>query len=114
MLYVVTSGDDYGDDDDSVFNKRPDRKTLTRIQGFFETKWECIGYHLLPDNEIEGIKCHTGKNDNQKCFDMLCRWLEVDTGATYTALFKALKIFKLNRAVENVKKTILENELQQV
>ena len=41
---------------------------------------------------------------------MLKRWVEVKPNASYTELFKALKAFHLNRAVEDIKKTVLDTE----
>ena len=49
---------------------------------------------------------HANKRDDEKCLDMLEKWLEVDVKASYCKLINALQEHHLNRAVEQV-----ENEV---
>ena len=48
------------------------------------------------------IEC-AHKPDNEKCFDMLEKWVEVDVNASYRKLINALHRHNLNDAAERVK-----------
>ena len=76
---------------------------LSRIKRHFASHWMDIGYELLtttPD-DIETIE-HTNKTENEKCFDMLKRWVETDANASYSKLIDALSVYELNIAIEKV------------
>ena len=112
QLYILLFTHNYtflADDDDPVFaSNKPTHDILVDIQKLFAQHWEYIAYKLISPEDVETIKHLSDKDINQKCFDMLKRWVEVKQNASYTELFKALKAFQLNRAVEDIKKTVLD------
>ena len=76
---------------------------LSRIKRHLASHWMDIGYEPLtttPD-DIETIE-RTNKTENEKCFDMLKRWVETDANASYSKLIDALSVYELNIAIEKV------------
>ena len=92
--------------------EKPTLQLLSRIKRHFAVHWRDIGYELLtatPDDVQMIDSEHTNKNDNQKCFDMLKRWREVDADASYSKLIDALNVYNLDTAVQQVM-----NEIQKL
>ena len=76
---------------------------LSRIKRHFASHWIDIGYELLTTTpEDVGRIQRTNKTENEKCFDMLTRWVEIDANAGYSKLINALSEYDLNIAVEKI------------
>ena len=80
---------------------------LSRITGYFAAYWRIIGYELLKPEIVKSIECTTASNDD-KCLDVLIKWLESDTTATYSKLINALHEHDLHNAAENIKIKVLK------
>ena len=87
--------------------EKPTLQLLSRIKRYFAAHWRDIGYELLTatPQDVKTIE-HTNKTDDEKCFDMLNRWVEVDANASYSKLINALREYDLNNAVEKIKDDI--------
>ena len=70
--------------------ERPTHKMLTRISGHIAAHWRVIGYELLKPKDVKNIESTTAHNDD-KCLDMLIKWLESDSSASYSTLIDALR-----------------------
>ena len=55
---------------------------------------------------VQNIESTTKSNDD-KCLDMLVKWLETDTTASYFKLINALKECDLHNAAEKTKNKVL-------
>ena len=93
--------------------EKPTLKLLSRIKCYFAVHWRNIACELLTGTssyDIEVIE-HKNKADDEKCFDMLKRWVEVDVTASYSKLINALHVYSLVNAAEKIKdeveKTVL-------
>ena len=83
--------------------EKPTLKLLSRIKRYFAVHWRDIGYELLtttPD-DVKKIE-RTNITDDEKCFDMLSRWVEVDVDASYSKLIDALHMYDLSNAVKKI------------
>ena len=90
-----------------VLRKRPTHKMLSRITGCLAAYWRVLGYELLKPEDVKNIECTTASNDN-KCLDMLIKWLESDTSASYSQLIDALVEHDLHNAAEQIKNKMLK------
>ena len=90
-----------------VLRKRPTHKMLSRITGCLAAYWRVLGYELLKPEDVKNIECTTAPNDN-KCLDMLIKWLESDTSASYSKLIDALDEHDLHNAAEQIKNKVLK------
>ena len=83
--------------------ERPTPQMLSRIKRHFASHWVDVGYELLTTTpEDVGTIQHSNKTENEKCFDMLTRWVETDANASYSKLIDALNVYDLNIAIEKV------------
>jgi len=80
---------------------------LSRIRGYLAADWRVIGYELLKPEDVETIESTTASNDD-KCLDMLIKWLESDTSASYSKLIDALYEHDLLNAAEQIKSKVLK------
>ena len=80
---------------------------LSRITGYLAADWRIIGYELLKPEDVKSIECTTVSNNN-KCLDMLIKWLESDTSASYSKLIDALDEHDLHNAAEQIKNKVLK------
>ena len=76
---------------------------LARIKRHFVVHWRDIGYELLTHapEDIDIIE-HSNKSEEDKCLDMLKRWLEMDVNASYSKLIDALREHNLDSAVKKI------------
>ena len=81
---------------------------LSRITSFLTDHWRRIAYELLQPQDVKSIESTTKSNDD-KCLDVLIKWLETDPSASYSKLIEALNELDLSSAADNVKKKILNN-----
>ena len=44
----------------------------------------------------------TNKTDDEKCFNMLKRWVDVDANASYSKLIDALHVYDLSNAAKKI------------
>ena len=83
--------------------RKPILQLLSRIKRHFAIHWRDIGYELLTATpEDIQIICSTDKTTDEKCFDMLKRWVETDADASYSKLIDALRVYNLNNAAKMV------------
>ena len=80
---------------------------LARITGHLAAHWRRIGYELLELDDVESINS-TAKTDDDKCLDMLIKWLQTDSSASYSKLIEALDEHDLTSAVEKIKNKVLK------
>ena len=80
---------------------------LARITGHLAAHWRRIGYELLELDDVESINS-TAKTDDDKCLDMLIKWLQTDSSASYSKLIEALDEYDLTSAVEKIKNKVLK------
>ena len=76
---------------------------LSRIKRYFAVHWRDIGYELLTTTP-EDVRMidRMNKGEEEKCFDMLERWVEVDVNASYSKLIDALQEYYLDNVVKQV------------
>ena len=83
---------------------------LARIKCHFAVHWRDTGYELLTHTpEDVDIIGHSNKSEEDKCLDMLKRWVETDVNASYSKLIDALHEYKLDTATEEI-----EDELKSI
>ena len=87
--------------------EKPTHKMLSRIRGYLAAEWRVIGYELLRPEDVKNIDSTTAPND-VKCLDMLIKWLESDTSASYSKLINALYEHELLNAAEQIKSKVLK------
>ena len=87
--------------------RRPTHRMLSRISGYLSAHWRAVGYELLQPEDVKSIESTTASNDD-KCLDMLIKWLESDPSASYSALIDALNENELFSAAEQIKKRLLK------
>ena len=73
---------------------------LSWITGCLAAYWRVLGYELLKPEDVKNIECITVSNNNNKCLDMLIKWLESDTSASSSKLIDALNEHDLHNAAE--------------
>ena len=76
---------------------------LSRIKRYFAVHWRDIGYELLTTTP-EDVRMidYMNKGEEEKWFDMLERWVEVDVNASYSKLIDALQEYYLDNVVKQV------------
>ena len=90
-----------------VLRERPTHRMLSRITGHLAADWRIVGYELLENaQDVKSIESTTASN-NDKCLDMLIKWLESDTSACYSKLIDALKEHNLCNAAEKIRNKVL-------
>ena len=92
-------------------NERPAFKTLSRIIGHLEGHWKELAYQLLEREDIVKTIQLSSKPNNDKCHDMLTKWLEVDPSASYSQLIKALEECELFFVAEKIKYKVLRSKI---
>ena len=93
---------------DKLKNK-PTHRILARVKCHFAHKWKDVAYELLVKNpeKVQSIDNDKYKSMEEKCFDMLDKWLKTSSNPTYYDLIKALKQHDLEHAVEFIKEQVL-------
>lgn len=80
---------------------------LSRITSHLAADWRNVGYELLDNpQDVKSIESTTASN-NSKCLDMLIKWLESDTSASYAKLIDALNEYDLRNVAEKIKNKLL-------
>ena len=87
--------------------EKPTHKVLSRITSYLTADWRKIAYELLKPEDVKNIESST-KPNNDKCLDMLIKWLETDTSASYSKLIDALYEYDLPSAAEKIKDKVLK------
>ena len=82
--------------------EKPTHKMLSRITDILTADWRRIGYELLEPKYVKNIESTTKQNE-EKCLDMLIKWLETDTSASYSKLIEAFIECNLLNAAEKIK-----------
>ena len=80
---------------------------LSRISCSLAAHWKNIACELLNLEDVKNIDSTT-KNNEDKCLDMLIKWLETDTTATYSKLIDALCEHNLDAVAEQIKDKVLK------
>ena len=80
---------------------------LSRITSHFAADWRRIAYELLEPKDVKNIAATT-KSNEEKCLDMLIKWLETDISASYSQLIDALNEQDLQNAAETIKDRVLK------
>ena len=78
---------------------------LSRINCYLTAYWKKIAYELLNLEDVKNIDSTT-KDNEEKCLDMLIKWLETDTTATYSKLMDALCEHNLPSVAKQIKDKI--------
>lgn len=86
------------DYNDPILKEIPRLKILRVIKIHFIKYWKDIAYQLIPHEDIELID-NSGKDIEEKCFDMLIKWIDIKPRATYADLIEALKCYNLNKVI---------------
>lgn len=73
--------------------------------------WKDIRYEFLQSSIVDAIEC-TSVCENEKCFNVLKAWIEIDLDACYCKVLRALQTYQFNNTVEDVKKLIMESKLE--
>ena len=84
---------------------KPTIRILSRVKQHFSAHWKDVAVELLEHEDVRSID-NSSKTNEEKCFDMLEKWLETSSSPSYLDLIKALKRFNLNHAIEMVKKQV--------
>ena len=87
--------------------EKPTHKMLSRITSCLTADWRRIAYELLKPEDVKSIELSTKPNDD-KCLDMLIKWLETDTSASYSKLIDALHEHDLPSVAEQIKDKVLK------
>ena len=88
--------------------EKPSYKMLARISNCIAEDWRKVAYELLLHKDVKIIES-TDKSNSDKCLDMLIKWLETDTGATYSKLISAVyEHDNLQTAAEKIKERVLQ------
>ena len=87
--------------------ERPTEKILSQITDDLVPNWNRIGFQLLESKHVKNIQSETKPNVD-KCLDMLMKWLETDTSATYSKLINALYLLDCQNTAEQIKKKLLK------
>ena len=87
--------------------EKPTYKMLSRITSCLTADWRRIAYELLKPEYVKSIDSSTKPNDD-KCLDMLIKWLETDTSASYSKLIDALHEHDLPSVAEQIKDKVLK------
>ena len=84
--------------------EKPTLQLLSRIKFYFAVRWRDIAYELLTGASSYYIDIieHKSKDDDEKCFDMLKKWMEVDDNASYSKLINALHTYNLVSAAKEI------------
>ena len=88
--------------------EKPTPKMLSQINRFLTAYWKEIVYELLNTEDVNNIDSTT-KDNKGKCLDMLMKWLEADTTATYSKLMDALYEHNLPAVAEQIKDKVLNS-----
>ena len=89
-----------------MLNSKPTKQMLSRINCLLVPKWRSIAYELLEPEDATNIDSSTQSNED-KSLDMLFKWLETDSDASYSKLIDALQEFNLTYAAEKIKNQVL-------
>ena len=94
-IYIITNLD--------KLKRKPILQLLSRTKRHFATHWRDIGYEFLTatPEDVQTIE-RTNKTEDEKCFDMLKRWVETDADASYSKLIDALHEYDLNDAAKKI------------
>ena len=87
--------------------EKPTHRVLSRITSCLTTYWRIMAYELLEPEDVKSIESST-KPNNDKCLDMLIKWLETDTSASYSKLIDALYENDLPSVAEQIKDKVLK------
>ena len=87
--------------------EKPTHKMLSQITDILTADWRRIGYELLKPKYVKNIESTT-KQSEEKCLDMLIKWLETDTSASYCKLIEALIECDLPNAANEIKEKALQ------
>ena len=100
-IYIITNLD--------KLKRKPILQLLSRTKRHFATHWRDIGYELLTatPEDVQAIE-RTNKTEDEKCFDILKRWVETDANASYSKLIDALHEYDLNDAAKKIMDKIEE------
>ena len=63
--------------------EKPTHQILCRVARYLTADWRLVGFELLKPEDVKNIECTT-KPIDEKCLDMLIRWLEIDSSASYS------------------------------
>jgi len=80
---------------------------LSRVTSYLTADWRRIAYELLKPEDVKNIAATT-KSNEEKCLDMLIKWLETDINASYSQLIDALNEQDLQNAAEKIKEKVLK------
>ena len=80
---------------------------LSRITSLLAADWRHVGYELLQPEDVDTIESTTTTN-NDKCLNMLMKWLKSDISASYSKLIDALNEHELTNAAEKVMDKVLK------
>ena len=90
-----------------VLKEKPTHRMLSRITSYLAADWKIVGYELLENPQDVDIIESTTASINNKCLDMLIKWLKSDTSASYSKLIDALNEHNLCNAAERIRNKVL-------
>jgi len=82
---------------------------LSRFKAHVTPHWDLIRYEFIKQHIVDTIE-KSSRYEDEKCFNVLKRWLEIDPKACYCRLFRALKRHDCNHTIEELKKCIIEED----
>ena len=80
---------------------------LSQISNYFADDWKKISFKLLEHADVKSIGSTNDPND-EKCLEMLVKWLETDTSATYSKLIDALCEHDLQDVAKKIEDKVLK------
>ena len=109
MYIVCTKSDGMCKRFAEILKDKPKLNILSRTKEFFADKWKDMIYELFDGDNCDDIikidDC-TAKSNEDKCMDMLRKWVRTDENASYGKLIDALNAQRLSIAVEKVKEQV--------
>ena len=82
---------------------------LSRITSLLAADWRFVGYELLKNSQdVKNIESTPASNNN-KCLDMLIKWVESETSASYSKLIDALNEHGLDNVADKIMEKVLKD-----
>ena len=87
---------------------RPTHKILARFKIHLTPHWKDICYELIDVCHVNAIKCSRDREED-KCFAVFEKWLELNSEVCYCAVFKALRVHNLECKIGELKHCIRDD-----
>ena len=94
-----------------VGTNKPTIKSLIKYRGKLALHWRDLGIQLLQEKDINRLNIikENHPTDIERCCDeMIKRWLDVDTEASWDKLIHALKQIEQNALAAEIKQDVVK------